>query len=96
MGLPRPRRWAAAAIAVLVFLLAVDLAAGPDVFVIALYGIAPLVASFGTGWRTTAIIAVAALALAQISSTTFDEMDSTNGAVFVLTVARKAPDEGAV
>ena len=86
MRLPRPPRWAAAAIAVLVVLLVIDLVTGPDVFVIALYGIAPLVASFGTGWRTTALVAVAALALAELSSTTFDEMDSTNGAVFVFTV----------
>jgi len=87
MGLPRQRRWAAAAIAVLVVLLALDLASGPDVFVIALYGIAPLVAAYGSGWRTTAAVALAALAVAQISSTTFDEMDRTNGAVFVFTVA---------
>ncbi len=87
MRLPRSRRWAAAAIAVLAALLVVDLATGPDIFVIALYGIAPLVASFGTGLRTTAIVAVAALAIAQISSTAFDEMDTTNGAVFVFTVA---------
>ncbi len=86
MDLPRPPRWAAAAFAVLVVLLVIDLATGPDVFVIALYGIAPLVASFGTSWRTTAIVAVAALAVAQLSSTTFDEMDATNGAVFVFTV----------
>ena len=86
MGLTRPRRWATAAIAVLVVLLAIDLATGPDVFLIALYGIAPLVAAYGTGWRTTAVVAVAALAIAQVSSTTFAEMDSTNGAVFVLTV----------
>ena len=75
MDLPRPRRWAAAAIAVLAALIVVDLATGPDVFVIALYGIAPLVASYGTGWRTTAVVAVAALAVAEMSSTTFDEMD---------------------
>jgi PAS domain S-box-containing protein len=87
MRLPRPRRWVAAAFAVLLALLAVDLATGPDLVVIALYGIAPLVASFGTGWRTTAIVAVAALAVAEISSLTFDEMDTTNGAVFVFTVA---------
>jgi PAS domain S-box-containing protein len=86
MGLPRPRRWAAAATAVLAVLLAVDLVTGPDVFVIALYGIAPLVASFGTGRRTTAGFAVAALAIAEISSRKFDEMDTTNGAVFVFTV----------
>jgi PAS domain-containing protein len=86
MRLRRPSRWAAAAYAVLVALLVIDLATGPDVFVIALYGIAPLVASFGSGWRTTAIVAVAALAVAEISSTTFDEMNSTNGAVFVFTV----------
>ena len=58
MGSPRSRRWAVAATAVLLALLALDLATGPDVIVIALYGIAPLVASFGTGWRTTAAVAV--------------------------------------
>ena len=47
----------------LVALLAIDLVTGPDVFVIALYGVAPLVASFGCGWRTTAVVAVAALAV---------------------------------
>ncbi len=87
MRLPRSLRWAAAATAVLLGLLAVDLATGPDVLVIALYGIAPLVASLGAGWRTTAVVAVAALAIAATSRTAFDDMDTTNGAVFVFTVA---------
>ena len=87
MGLPRSRPWAAAAIAVLFALLALDLATGPDVIVIALYGIAPLVASFGTGWRTTAAVAVAALLLAVISRELLDEMDTANGVMFVFTVA---------
>jgi PAS domain S-box-containing protein len=86
MRSPRSRRWVGAAIAVLAVLFAVDLATGPDVFVIALYGIAPLLASFGTSWRTTALVGVAALAVAEVSGTLFDEMDSTNGAVFVFTV----------
>jgi PAS domain S-box-containing protein len=87
MGLSRPHRWAAAAIAVLVVVFVVDLVTGPDVLLIALYGIAPLVAAYGTGWRTTAAVGLAALAVAEISSTTIDQMDSTNGTVFVLTVA---------
>ena len=87
MGLPRSNRWAVAACAVLLALLAIDLATGPDVVLIALYGTAPLLASFGTCWRATAVIAVVALAAAAISLTTFGEMDSTNGAVFVFTVA---------
>ena len=87
MSLPRSRRWAAAAIAVLLILLVVDLVTGHDVFVIALYGLAPLVASLGSGWRTTAVVAVAALAVAAASRSAFDGMDSTNGAVFVFTVA---------
>ena len=87
MGLSRSRRWAAAAFAVLLAVLAVDLLTGPDVFVIALYGVAPLVASLGSGRRTTGVVAVAALAVAATSRTTFDEMDTANGAVFVFTVA---------
>jgi PAS domain S-box-containing protein len=87
MASPSSRRWAAAAVAVLFALLALDLATGPDVIVIALYGIAPLVASFGTGWRTTAAVAVAALAIAATSRELFDEMDTTSGLVFVFGVA---------
>ena len=83
MGLPRSRRWAAAAVSVLFALLALDLATGPDVIVIALYGIAPLVASFGTGWGTTAAVAVAALVLAATSRELFDTLDTTNGVVLV-------------
>jgi PAS domain S-box-containing protein len=87
MGLPRSRPWAAAAVAVLFALLALDLATGPDVIVVALYGVAPLVASFGTGWRTTAAVAVAALVFAAASRELIDEMDTANGVVFVVTVA---------
>jgi PAS domain S-box-containing protein len=87
MGLPRSLRWAAAASLVLAAVLVLDLVTAPDVFVIALYGIAPLVASFGTGWRTTGGVGIAAVALAATSRTTFDEVDTTNGVVFVLTVA---------
>jgi len=87
MGLPRFRRWGAAAIAALACLLLVDLATGPDVMVIALYGIAPLLASFGLGWRGTGAVALAALALAAASRAVSDDMDSTNGFVFVFTVA---------
>ena len=39
MGLPRSRPWVVAAIAVLGVLFAIDLATGPDVVVIALYGV---------------------------------------------------------
>ena len=87
MGLPRSRRWAAAAFAVLLVLLVVDLVTHPELLVIALYGVVPLVASFGSGWRTTAVVAAAALAVAAVSCTTLDEMDSANGALFVFTVA---------
>ena len=87
MGLPRSRRWAAAAFAVLLVLLVVDLVTHPELLVIALYGVVPLVASFGSGWRTTAVVAAAALAVAAVSRATLDEVDGANGAVFVFTVA---------
>jgi PAS domain S-box-containing protein len=87
MRLPRSQRWAAAAVAVLAVLVVLDLATGPQVLVIALYGIAPLLASFGTGWRTTGAVAVAALVVAAISRALTDQMDSTNGFVFLFTVA---------
>ena len=54
MDASRSRPWVAAALAVLVALFVVDLATGPDVVVIALYGIAPLLASLGASWRATA------------------------------------------
>ena len=44
MGESPSRPWVAAALAVLIALIAVDIATGPEVVVIALYGIAPLVA----------------------------------------------------
>jgi PAS domain S-box-containing protein len=87
MGLPRSPSWAVAACAVLLALFVIDVATGPDVLVIVLYGVAPLLASLGTGWRTTALIAAAAIALAAISRATTHEMDTTNGFVFVFTVA---------
>src|SRR5215210_3668374 len=87
MGLPRPRRWDVAAVAVLLILFALDLATGSDLSLIVAYGIAPLLASFGTGWRTTAAVAVVAVALAEISYQSVEAMDTANGAVFVGTVA---------
>ena len=67
MRLPRPRRWAVAAFAVLVVAGRDGPRHGPDVVVIALYGTAPLRRRFGTGWRTTAVVAVIALALADLA-----------------------------
>jgi len=87
MGLPRPRRWDVAAVAVLLVLFAIDLATGSDLLLIVAYGVAPLLASFGTGWRTTGAVGLLAAALAEISRTTSDAMDGANGVVFVATVA---------
>src|SRR5829696_9175971 len=87
MGLSRSRPWAVASIAVLVVLFAIDLATGPDVVVIALYGIAPLLASLGADWRSTAAVGALAL-LAAIASRTFtNDMEPANGVVFVFAVA---------
>ena len=76
MGESRSRPWAVAALAVLVVLLAIDLATGPDVVVIALYGIAPLLASLGAGWRSTAAIGALALLAAAISRIFTHDMDA--------------------
>src|SRR5215218_3190168 len=87
MGLGGTERWAVAAIAALVALLAVDLATGPEVLVLVAYAIPPLLASFGTTWRMTAAVGALAVALATASWTVFEEMDRTNGLVLVATVA---------
>ena len=86
MGLSRSRPWAVAAIAVLVALVAIDLASAPDVAVIALYGIAPLVASLGADWRSTAAVGALALLAAIASRALTHEMETANGALFVFTV----------
>ena len=86
MGQTRSRPWAVAALAVIVVLLAVDLATGPDVTVIALYGIAPLLASLGAGWRGTAAIGALALLAAAISRIFTHDMDPANGILFVFAV----------
>ncbi len=87
MGLSRSRPWAVAAIAVLVVLFAIDLATGPDVVVIALYGIAPLIASLGADWRSTAAVGALALLAAIASRALTHDMEPANGVVFVFTVA---------
>jgi PAS domain S-box-containing protein len=61
MDASRSRPWVGAALAVLALLFVVDLATAPHVAVITLYGIAPLIASLGATWRSTA--GVGALAL---------------------------------
>ena len=90
MGLSRSRPWAVAATAVLVALFVIDLATGPDVVVIALYGIAPLIASLGANWRSTATVGALALLAALASRALTDDMEATNGVVFVFTVAALA------
>ena len=87
MGPPRSRPWAVAAIAVLVALFAIDLATGPDVVVIALYGVAPLLASLGADWRSTAAVGALALLAAIASRALTHDMEPANGVVFVFTVA---------
>jgi len=87
MGESRSRPWAIAATAVLFVLLAADLATGPDVVVITLYGIAPLLASLGADWRSTAAVGALALAAAVISRAFTQDMEPANGALFILAVA---------
>ena len=48
MGESPSRPWVVAAIAALIVLVAVDIATGPEIVVIALYGIVPLIASLAT------------------------------------------------
>src|SRR5205085_2156613 len=87
MDLPGPRRWDVAAVAVLVALLAIDLNTRSDLLLVVAYGIAPLLASFGTGWRTTAGVAVLAVAVAAFSRLSVESMDEMNGTLFVVIVA---------
>ena len=87
MGASRSRPWAIAATAVLFVLLAADLATGPDVVVITLYGIAPLLASLGADWRSTAAVGVLALAAAVVSRAFTQDMEPANGALFIFAVA---------
>ena len=87
MGESRSRPWVVASIAVLIVLVAVDLATGPEVVVIALYGIAPLLASLGADWRSTAAVGALALLAAVISRALADDMETANGALFVFAVA---------
>ena len=87
MGESRSRPWAVAAIAVLVVLLAADLATSPDVAVIALYGIAPLLASLGADWRSTAAVGALAMLAAVVSRLFTQDMEPANGALFILAVA---------
>jgi PAS domain S-box-containing protein len=86
MGSPS-RPWVVAAITVLVALLAIDVATGPDVMVIALYGVAPLLASLGADWRSTAAVGTLALLAALLSRALMDDMEATNGGLFVFAVA---------
>ena len=86
MGQSRSRPWAVTAIAVLAALCAIDLATAPDVAVIALYGIAPLLASLGADWRSTAAVGALALLAAIVSRALSHEMETANGALFVFTV----------
>jgi PAS domain S-box-containing protein len=87
MGESRSVRWAVAAIAVLLALLAIDLATAPDLVLIALFGIAPLVASLGADWRTTAAVGALALAAAVVSHLAIEDMEAANAAVYIATVA---------
>ena len=87
MGTSRSRPWVGAAIAVLLALFGADLLTGPEVLVIALYGIAPLVAALGAGARPTAAVGVAALAAAALSRALTSDMAPANEAVFILAVA---------
>ncbi len=87
MGVSRSFRWAVAAIAVLLALLAIDVATAPELVLIALFGIAPLVASLGADWRTTAAIGALALAAAVASRLLIEDMEPANSAVYIATVA---------
>ncbi len=71
----------------LVVLLAVDLLTGPDIAIIAMYGIAPLLASLGADWRSTAAVSALALLAAVISRVVTHDMDPANGLLFVFAVA---------
>ena len=101
MGLspePRSSRWAAAATRGArrcVFVVDLVTGAGRGLLIAPLYGIAPLVAA--STWQSDVSDRVRSPARSsaagrrspsrEISSTTIDEMDTTNGAVFVFTVA---------
>ena len=87
MGQSHSRPWAVAAIAVLAVLLAIDLATGPDLVVIALYGIAPLLASLGADWRTTAAVGALALLAAVVSRVFTQDMEPASGGLFIFAVA---------
>src|SRR4051794_19617923 len=86
MGESRSRPWVVAAMALLIALVAVDLATASDVVVVALYGIAPLLASLGAGWRGTAAVSALALLAAVVSILTH-ETEPANVALFLFAVA---------
>src|SRR3954464_14988592 len=86
MGESRSRPWVVAAIAVLIALFAVDLATAPDVVVIALYGIAPLLASLGADWRRTAAVRGLALLAGALSRLLTQELGPANAALFLCAV----------
>ena len=87
MGESPSRPWVVAAIAVLIVLVAVDIATGPEIVVIALYGIVPLIASLGADWRSTAAVGALALLAAVVSRALTDDMETANGALFAFAVA---------
>ena len=71
----------------LAVLLAADLVTGPDVVVIALYGIAPLLASLGADWRSTAAVGALAVLAAVVSRAVTQDMEPANGVLFIFAVA---------
>ena len=87
MDASRSRPWVGAALAVLALLFVVDLATAPHVAVITLYGIAPLIASLGATWRSTAGVGTLALLAAVISRLRSDDMEPANGILFIFAVA---------
>jgi PAS domain S-box-containing protein len=87
MGSPQTRAWALAAVAALAVLLALDLATGPALVVIALYAIAPVIASLGADWRTTGAIGALAVVAAAVSLATVHDMDAGEGVGYLVTVA---------
>src|SRR5688572_6794268 len=90
MGSPQSRAWALAAVAALIALLVADLATGPDVAVLVLYSIAPLLASLGMDWRGTAAIGALAVLAAAVSLVLSHDMEAANGVVFLFSDAAVA------
>src|SRR4051812_23146451 len=87
MDASRSRLWMGSALAVLVVVFAIDLATAPDVAVITLYGMAPLVASLGASWRATAGVGALALLAAVVSRLLANDMEPANGILFIFAVA---------